>query len=56
MPAPEELMSVYKICLARADQAFPAEMCRYPLPMLATVIGILSATEANPRIPDVSKT
>ena len=56
MPAPEELLSVYKICLARADSAFPAELCRYPLPMLAAVIGVLSATEASPTIPDVSKT
>ena len=56
VPAPEELMSVYKICLARADQTFPAEMCRNPLPMLAAVIGILTATEACPTIPDVSKT
>ena len=49
-------MSVYKICLALADQTFPAEMCRYPLPMLAAVIGVLSTTEASLSIPDVSKT
>jgi hypothetical protein len=56
VPTPEELLSVYKSCLARADSTFPAELCQYPLPMLAAVIGVLSATEASPTIPDVSKT
>ena len=56
VPATDELLAVYKICLAQADSTFTVGLCRNPLPMLAAVIGVLTATEASPRIPDVSKT
>ena len=56
VPATEELLSVYKICLARADSTFTIGLCHNPLPMLAAVIGVLSTTKASPTIPDVSKT
>ena len=56
VPATDELLAVYKICLAQADSTFTVGLCRNPLPMLAAVIGVLTATEANPTIPDVSKT
>ena len=52
----DELLAVYKIGLARADSTFSADLCRNPLPMLAAVIGTLTATEASPTIPDVYKT
>lgn len=47
---------MYTVCLAMADQTFPPELCRNPLPMLAAVIGVLSETEADATIPDASKT
>lgn len=56
VPPRDELLSVYTVCLAEADRAFPAEFCKNPLPMLAAVIGILTATEADTTIPDESKT
>jgi hypothetical protein len=56
VPTTDELLAVYKICLAQADSTFPVSLCRNPLPMLAAVIGVLTATEASLTIPDVSKT
>ena len=46
---------MYTACLAMADKAFTTEFCLNPLPILAAVIGLLSDTEANPTIPDESK-
>ena len=55
VPAGEELLSVYKICLAAADKAFTVNLWHTPLPMLATIIGVLIATDASTTIPDQSK-
>ena len=41
-------MKVYTVGLAAADSVFPAPLCKDPLPMLAAVVGVLSATEESP--------
>jgi hypothetical protein len=48
-------MKVYTTSLAMADKTFPAEICQNPLPLLATVIGVLGASEESPALPDESK-
>lgn len=48
-------MKVYTVGLATADQTFPADLCRDPLPMLATVIGVLAKSEESPMLPDEDK-
>ena len=47
---------MYKICLATPDKAFTVNLFHNPLPILAAVIGVLTATEASTSIPDESKT
>ena len=55
VPPKDELMKVYTIGLAAADQIFPADLCKNPLPMLATVMGILTVSEESTMLPEADK-
>lgn len=48
-------MTVYTLGADSADKAFPPELCRDPMPMLACVIGVLSASEESDMLPDEAK-
>ena len=47
LPSSEDLMASYTVGLATADQVFPVEMCKNPLPMLAAVVGVLAQSEQS---------
>lgn len=55
VPKEEEMLKVYTVGLAAADQVLAPEMCKDPLPMLAAVMGVLSLSEESPMLPDSDK-
>ena len=55
VPAGEEQSKVFQACLAMADQELDSALCQDPLPLLAAVIGVLSATEEEPTQPEKDK-
>ena len=52
VPPSDEMMRVYAFSLAESDQVLSLEQCTNPLPMLAAVIGLLSASKESPMLPD----
>jgi len=55
VPPVDDMVKVYTVELATADSVFPADLCKDPLPMLAGVMGVLSATERSPMLSDGDK-
>ena len=55
MPKINELLPVYQAALALADEHLAPELCAEPWPMMAAVIGVLSASEESPHLPNESK-
>ena len=46
-PPAKEMSAAFTVGLAVADQVMGPELCQNPLPLLAAVIGVLSATEED---------
>lgn len=55
MPAADEMLKVYTVGLAAADQVFTIDQCQNPLPMLAAVVGLLSRSEESDFLPEEDK-
>ena len=56
VPKVKELLPVYQAALAIADKNLSPALCAEPWPMMAAVIGVLTASEESPHLPDASKT